>query len=159
MVYQLITRSMGVVIFAISLIAFGTFSLFLTALSVLLLSLKDLPQVQRVLPEGILSMSLFWVSTAVSFFVFMAWIICGIGALHLYDWARKWLRVVMGIHVMNMFINILLNVFLAEEMLSRMPYGYLAAGIVISLSYYFSVVHFFSHPHIVRQFKYKSRSY
>lgn len=159
MVYQLITRSRGVVFFAVSLIAFGTFGTFLTILSVLLLFLKDLPQVRGLAPEGVLSLTMFWVSSAVSIFVFIAWIICGIGALHLYDWARKWLRAVMGIHVINMFVNILLNIFLAEEMLNRMPYGFLAAGIVISFSYYFCVVHFFSHPHVVRQFKYKSKAY
>jgi hypothetical protein len=159
MVYQFITRSKGVVFFSVSLIAFGTFGAFLMILSVLLLSLKDLPAFQGFVPVGVLSLTMFWVSSAASLFVFIAWVICGIGAIHLHDWARKWLRVVMGLHVINMFVNILLNVFLAEEMLSRMPYGFLATGVLISFSYYFSVVHFFSHPNVVRQFKYKSREY
>ena len=159
MVYQIITRSRGVVAFAVSLIAFGTFGSFLMILSLLLIFLKDMPALRGLAPEGILSLTMFWVSSAVSLGVFIAWVICGIGALHLYDWARKWLRVVMAIHVLNMFVNILLNVFLAEEMLTRIPYGFLAVGIVISFSYYLSVVHFFSHPYVVRQFKYKSRDY
>ncbi len=159
MVYQLITRSKGVVAFAISLIAFGTFGTFLVVLSIALLGLGSMPSVQNLQPAGVLSMPIFWVSSLVTLFVFMTWVVCGIGTLHLHDWARKLLRVVMGIHVINMFVNILLNVFLAEEMLARIPYAFLAAGIVISFSYYFAVVHFYSHPNIVRQFKYKSRAY
>ncbi|HQP91280.1 MAG TPA: hypothetical protein PLU24_01235, partial [Candidatus Omnitrophota bacterium] len=62
-------------------------------------------------------------------------------------------------HIINMIVNIYLNVFMAQEMLPKIPIGFLLAGMAITFSYYFSVIYFFSHPNIVRQFKYKSREY
>jgi hypothetical protein len=111
------------------------------------------------MPNTVVSMPLFWTSSAFNLFIFISWVIAGIGALHLKDWARKYLRVVMAVHIMNMIVNIYLNIFMAEEMLARIPFGFLLTGIAISFSYYFGVIYFFSHPNIVRQFKYKSREY
>lgn len=160
MVYKFIVRSKGVVIFSVSLIAFGTFGTFLLVLSVALLSLGSVvPDVKAVLPSGVLSMPMFWISTLLNLLIFISWVICGMGALHLRDWARRALRVVMGAHIINMLINICLNIFLAEEMMSSLPLGPLLAGIAISFMYYFGVIYFFSHPDIVRQFKYKSKEY
>jgi hypothetical protein len=48
---------------------------------------------------------------------------------------------------------------MAQELTSKVPLGFLFAGIAISFSYYLGVIYFFSHPDIVRQFKYKSREY
>ena len=155
MVYKFIERSKGVVIFSISLIAFGTFGTFLLVLSVALLSLGSaVPDLKAVLPSGVLSMPMFWISTLLNLFIFISWVICGMGSLHLRDWARRALRVVMAAHIINMLVNICLNIFLAEEMMSSLPLSPLLAGIAISFLYYFSVIYFFSHPDIVRQFKY-----
>lgn len=160
MVYKFIVRSKGVVIFAVSLIAFGSFSSFLLILSIALISLKDIiPEFKALMPVGTLSMPLFWASSLLNLFIFMSWVICGIGVLHLKDWARKFLRIVMALHLINMMVNIYLNVFLAQEVLSEIPVKFLAGGIVIAFSYYLSVIYFFSHPDIVRQFRFKSRSY
>ena len=85
--------------------------------------------------------------------------ITGIGILHLKEWARQFLRIVMAVYIINMLVNITLNIFLAEEVMAKIPIGFLIAGIMITFSYYLGVIYFFSHPDIVRQFKYKSREY
>jgi hypothetical protein len=159
MVYKLITRSKGVVIFAVTLIAFGAFGSFLLILSLALISLKDFPQLKGLMPSGMISLPLFWISSFLNLLIYVSWVVCGIGTLHLHDWARQALRVVMAVYIINMMINICLNIFLAEEVMSKVPLGYLMTGIGISICYYLSVVYFFSHPNIVRQFKYKSREY
>ncbi len=160
MVYKFITRSKGVVIFAVSLIALGSFNTFLVTLSVLLLPLNDLgAAVNNNTPHGMLSMPVFWISSALSLLVYISWVVSGVGALHLKEWARHLLRIAMGVYIINMLVNIVLNVFLAEEVMSKIPIKFLVAGIVISMSYYLGVIYFFSHPNIVRQFKYKSREY
>ncbi len=159
MVYKLVTRSKGVVIFAISLIAFGTFSSFLLLLSVLLLTLRHLPALQGLIPEGIVEMPLFWVSSGLNLLIFLSWVIGGIGALHLKDWARQFLRIVMAVHVINMIVNIFLNVMFAQQVFTDFPVAAFLTGVIISFSYYFAVIYFFSHPDIVRQFRYKSREY
>ena len=155
MVYKFIERSKGVVIFAVSLITFGAFNTFLLVLSLSLLSLKDtVPGFGAQMPNGVLSMPLFWMSSGLNFLIFISWVITGIGALRLKEWARQYLKVAMAVHIINMLINICLNIFLAEEMLARIPLGFLLAGIALSFFYYFVVIYFFSHPDIVRQFKY-----
>lgn len=160
MVYKFITRSKGVVIFAISLIAFGSFSAFLLILSIALISLKDIvPEFKATVPVGTLSMGLFWASSLLNLFIFLSWVVCGIGVLHLKNWARIFLRIVMAIHLINMMVNIYLNVFMAQEVMSKIPMGFLAGGILISFSYYLSVIYYFSHPNVVKQFRFKSRSY
>ncbi|MFH1691730.1 MAG: hypothetical protein ABIC68_04085 [Candidatus Omnitrophota bacterium] len=160
MVYKFILRSKGVVIFAISLIAFGAFSAFLLILSISLISLKDIvPEFNAMVPMGTLSMTLFWTSSLLNLFIFLSWVVCGIGVLHLKDWARKFLRIVMAIHLVNMIVNIYLNIFLAQEVMSKIPVGFLFGGIGIAFSYYLSVIYFFSHPNVVKQFKFKSREY
>lgn len=160
MVYKFIVRSKGVVIFAISLIAFGSFSAFLLILSIALISLKDIvPEFKAMVPVGTLSMSLFWMSSLLYLFIFLSWVVCGIGVLHLKDWARQFLRIVMVFHLLNMIINIYLNIFLAQEVMSKIPIGFLTGGIAIAFSYYLGVIYFFSHPNIVKQFKFKSREY
>lgn len=160
MVYKYITRSKGVVIFAISLIAFGSFSTFLLILSVALIPLnQQIPAMAQAMPKGLLSQPVFWISTFFYLIIFISWVVCGMGVLHLKEWARKCLRAVMAIHVINMIVNICLNVFMAEEIMSKIPVGFLLAGIAVTFSYYFGVIYFFSHPQIVRQFKYKSREY
>jgi len=160
MVYKFIERSKGVVVFAISLIAFGSFSTFLLILSLALIPLKnDVAEMRVVMPAEFLSMSLFWLSSALNLLIFVSWVITGIGALHLKEWARQYLRIVMAVHVINMLINIFLNISLAQEMLAKIPLGFLIAGIMISFSYYLGVIYFFSHPGIIRQFRFKSREY
>lgn len=159
MVYKFITRSKGVVIFAISLIAFGTFSTFLLILSIALISLRNIPEVKSAMPSGMLSMPFFWVSTFLNLLIYISWVIAGIGVLHLKEWARQYLRIVMAVYIINFLVNITLNVFLAEEVMAKIPLGFLVAGIMIAFSYYLGVIYFFSHPEIVRQFKYKSREY
>ncbi len=159
MVYKFITRSKGVVIFSISLIALGSFNTFLVLLSILLLSLKGAGFEANATVDGTLSMPIFWISSVISLLIYCLWIICGIGALHLKEWARQLLRITMAIYVINMLVNIVLNVFVAEEVMAKIPMQFLIAGIVISSAYYLSVIYFFSHPDIVRQFKYKSREY
>ena len=159
MVYKLITRSKGVVIFSIFLIAFGAFGSFLLVLSLALISLRDFPQVKGIMPSGMIAMPAFWISSFLNLLIYFCWVVCGIGALHLKEWSRQMLRVVMAAYVINMMVNICLNIFLAEEVMSKIPLGYLATGIGIALCFYLSVVYFFSHPNVVRQFKYKSREY
>jgi hypothetical protein len=159
MVYKFITRSKGVVIFAISLIAFGSFGTFLLILSMALITLKSIPEVGAAMPQDILSTPLFWISSGLNLFIFSSWVICGVGSLHLKDWARQYLRIVMAVHVINMLFNIFLNISIAQEMISKIPVAFLSAGIVISFSYYLGVIYFFSHPNIVRQFRFKSREY
>ena len=159
MVYKFITRSKGVVIFAISLIAFGAFNTFLLVLSLGLISLRNMPDLKPVMPNGLLSMSFFWISTFLNLFIYISWVITGIGILHLKEWARQFLRIVMAVYIINMLVNITLNIFLAEEVMAKIPIGFLIAGIMITFSYYLGVIYFFSHPDIVRQFKYKSREY
>src|SRR5512135_3666677 len=134
MVYKLITRSKGVVIFAITLIAFGTFCAFLLILSLLLISLQGIPELRGLFPADTLAMPTFWLSSAVNLFIFISWVVCGIGALHLKEWARQFLRIVMAAHIINMIINIYLNVFMAEEVVSHINMGFLGAGIAISFS-------------------------
>ena len=160
MVYKMIERSKGVVIFAISLIAFGSFGTFLLVLSLALILMKGSPlEAESVARLQTPAMPLFWISSALNLLIFSSWLITGIAVLHLKEWARQYLRVVMAVHVINMLINIFLNISLAEEVLSKFPIAFLIFGIVISFSYYLSVIYFFSHPSIVRQFKYKSREY
>lgn len=160
MVYKFIERSKGVVIFAISLIALGSFNTFLVTLSVLLLPLKDPGyEESKALAQGTLSMSVFWISSILSLLIYISWVVSGIGALHLKDWARYLLRVTMGAYIINMFVNIALNVFLAEEVMVKVPMKFLVSGIIIAFAYYLGVIYFFSHPAVVRQFKYKSREY
>lgn len=160
MVYKFITRSRGVVIFSVSLIAFGAFSTFLMILSITLIPLiYDVPVFRSVMPADMLSSTVFWVSTVLNLLIFISWIICGIGALHLKEWARQFLRVVMSVYLINLFMNICLNIFLSEELTASVPVVYLILGIIIALSYYLAIIYFFSHPNIVRQFKYKSREY
>lgn len=160
MVYKFIERSNGVVIFAVSLIFFGGFSTFLLILSLALISLKDIiPSVAAVMPYGMLSMPIFWISSLFNLLIFISWVITGIGVLHLKEWARQYLRIVMSVYLINMIVNICLNVFLAQEVTAQVPLRPLLIGILIVFSYYLSVIYFFSHPNIVRQFKYKSREY
>ncbi len=159
MVYKFITRSKGVVIFAVSLIAFGSFNTFLLVLSLGLIQLRDMPELRAVMPNGMLSMSFFWLSTYLNLLIYTGWVIAGIGALHLKEWARQFIRIIMAVYVINMLINITLNIFLAEEVMSKIPVGFLVAGIMMTFSYYLGVIYFFSHPDIIRQFKYKSREY
>lgn len=160
MVYKFIERSKGVVVFAVSLIFFGGFSTFLLILSLALISLKDIiPSVAAVMPYGMLSMPVFWISSLFNLLIFISWVITGIGVLHLREWARQYLRIVMSIYFINMIVNIFLNVFLAQEVAAQVPLRPLLIGILIVLFYYLSVIYFFSHPNIVRQFKFKSREY
>lgn len=160
MVYKFIERSKGVVIFAISLIALGSFNTFLIVLSFLLIPLKDsFLDVKNATPQVTLSMPAFWISSILSLLIYISWVVSGIGALHLKEWSRHLLRIAMGVYIINMLFNIALNIFLAEEVMSMIPIKFLMAGIFISMSYYLSVIYFFSHPMIVRQFKYKSREY
>jgi hypothetical protein len=160
MVYKFIERSKGVVIFAVSLIALGSFNAFLVMLSVLLLPL-DGPgfKESKALAQGTLSMPVFWISSILSLLIYISWVVSGIGAYHLKDWARHLIRITMGAYIVNMFVNIALNVFLAEEVMLKVPIKFLVGGIVIALAYYLGVIYFFSHPAIVRQFKFKSREY
>jgi len=153
-VYKFITRSRGVVIFSISLIAFGAFNAFLMVLSMALMSLRNLPDVAAVMPAGMVSLPLFWMSSIVNLLIFLSWVVCGIGALHLKDWARQTLRVVMSVYLINLLVNIFLNVFLAQEVMTAVPVVFLIGGIALSLSYYLGLIYFFSHPNVVRQFRY-----
>ena len=160
MVYKFIERSRGVVIFAISLIFLGGFCTFLLILSLALISLKDIsPSVAAVMPYGMLSMPVFWISSLFNLIIFVSWVITGIGVLHLKEWARQYLRIVMSVYFINMIINICLNFFLAQEVDAQVLLRPFLIGIFIVLSYYLTVIYFFSHPNIVRQFKYKSREY
>ncbi len=160
MVYKFIERSRGVVVFAISLIAFGSFAAFLLILSLALIPLKDIvPGMDKVLPHGVISMPLFWISSLFNLIIFISWVVSGIGVLHLKEWARQYLRIVMAVHIVNMIVNVVLNIFMAEEVMSKIPLGFLLIGIAISFFYYFVIIYFFSHPNVVRQFKYKSREY
>ncbi len=160
MVYKFIVRSKGVVIFAISLIALGSFNTFLLILSFLLIPLKDsFADVKNATPQGVLSLPVFWISSILSLLIYIAWVVSGVGALHLKEWSRHLLRITMGVYIINMLVNIALNIFLAEEAISTIPIKFLVYGIVISMAYYLSVIYFFSHPEIVRQFKFKSREY
>ncbi len=154
MVYKFITRSKGVVVFAISLIAFGAFNAFLMVLSMALMSLRNLPDVAAVVPAGMISLPVFWLSSIMNLLIFLSWVVCGIGALHLKDWARQTLRVVMSVYLINLLVNIFLNVFLAQEVMTAVPVAFLIGGIVLSLSYYLGLIYFFSHPNVVRQFRY-----
>jgi len=155
MVYKFIVRSKGVVIFAVSLIALGSFNTFLIILSFLLIPLKDsFADVKNAAPQGVLSMPVFWISSVLSLLIYISWVVSGVGALHLKEWSRQLLRITMGVYIINMLVNIVLNVFLAEEVMSTIPFKFLLAGIVISMAYYLSVIYFFSHPDIVRQFKF-----
>ncbi|MDD5574682.1 MAG: hypothetical protein PHH75_05835 [Candidatus Omnitrophica bacterium] len=154
MVYQFITRSKGVVIFAVSLIAFGAFNAFLMVLSMALVSLRNLPDIAAVAAPGTVSLPAFWLSSILNLLIFLSWVVCGIGALHLKDWARQALRVVMAVYLINLIVNICLNVFLAQEVMAEVPILFLIAGIVLSLSYYLGLVYFFSHPNVVRQFRF-----
>jgi hypothetical protein len=155
MVYKFIVRTKGVVIFAISLIAFGSFCTFLLILSLSLLFLKGgTLDMTEGMPQQTLSMPLFWLSSFLNLFIFSSWVITGIGVLRLKEWARQFLRIVMAVHVMNMLANIFLNITLADEMLSNIPLKFFVIGIIISFSYYLGVIYFFSHPDIERQFKY-----
>ncbi|MDD5018995.1 MAG: hypothetical protein PHS61_01060 [Candidatus Omnitrophica bacterium] len=154
MVYQFITRSKGVVIFAVSLIAFGAFNEFLMVLSMALVSLRNLPDIAAVAAPGTVSLPAFWLSSILNLLIFLSWVVCGIGALHLKDWARQALRVVMAVYLINLIVNICLNVFLAQEVMAEVPILFLIAGIVLSLSYYLGLVYFFSHPNVVRQFRF-----
>ena len=148
------------VIFAVSLIALGSFNTFLIILSFLLIPLKDsFVDVKNAAPQGMLSMPVFWISSILSLLVYISWVVSGVGALHLKEWSRHLLRIAMGAYIINMLVNIALNISLAEEVMSMIPIKFLLAGIVISMAYYLSVIYFFSHPQIVRQFKYKSREY
>lgn len=146
-------------IFAVSLIAFGTFNAFLMILSLGLIPLKELPELRAVVPNGTISLPAFWISSYLNLLIYIAWVIGGIGALHLKEWARQFIRIAMAAYLINMIVNICLNVFLAEEVMAKVSVGFLVAGILISFSYYLGVIYFFSHPDIVRQFKFKSREY
>lgn len=159
MVYKFITRSKGVVIFSIFLIALGAFNAFLMVLSMALMSLKDYPEFAATMPAGTVAMPAFWLSSVLNLLIFISWVVCGIGTLHLKEWARQALRVVMAVYIINLIVNICLNIFMAEEVLFEVPLGFLLTGILIALSFYLAVSGFFSHPQIVRQFKYKSREY
>jgi CHASE2 domain-containing sensor protein len=103
---------------------------------------------------GTVSMPVFWLSSVLNLLIFLSWVVCGIGALHLKDWARQALRIVLSVYLINLLVNICLNVFLAQEMMSQVPVAFLVIGIVLAFSYYLGLVYFFSHPNVVRQFRF-----
>ncbi len=159
MVYKLIVRSKGVVAVSVALIAFGAFSAVLQIVSVLLMVGQDAALGAQVWPDATLALPLFWTSSVLNVLIFLAWIICGMGTLHLREWARVVLRVVMSFYFVNAIVNIYLNVYLAQELAVPVPAVALVVGVVFVVAYYLGINHFFSHPNVVRQFKYKSREY
>jgi hypothetical protein len=159
LVYKLVLRSRGVVIASVLLILFGGFSAVLQIISVLLMVGQDASLGAQVWPDNTLALPLFWASSIFNIFIFLAWIICGMGTLHLREAARVALRVVMSLYFINSVANIYLNIYLAQELEVVVPPVALVIGVAVVLAYYLGINHFFSHPNIVRQFKYKSRTY
>jgi len=148
-----------VVAASIVLIAFGAFSAVLQIVSLLLMVGQDAACGALVWPDATLALPLFWTSSILNIVIFLAWIICGIGILHLREWARLWLRVVMSFYFVNAVANIYLNVYLAQELAVSVPAAALVIGVAFVVVYYLGINHFFTHPNVVRQFRYKSREY
>ena len=159
MVYQLILRSRGVVAASVVLIAFGAFSAVLQIVCLLLMVGQDASLGARVWPDATLALPLFWASSVLNVFIFLAWIICGVGTLHLREWARRLLRVVMSLYFVNSVANIYLNIYLAQELAVPVSAAVLVVGVAFVMTYYLGMNHFFSHPNVVRQFQHKSREY
>jgi len=159
MVYKLVLRSKGVVAVSVLLIAFGAFSAVLQIVSVLLMIGQDASLGALVWPDATLALPLFWASSVLNVLIFLAWIVCGMGTLHLREWARRSLRIVMSFYFINAVANIYLNVYLAQELAVAVPPAALIVGVAFVIAYYLGINHFFSHPNVVRQFKYKSREY
>jgi len=159
MVYKLVLRSKGVVIVSVILIAFGAFSAVLQIVSVLLMVGRDASFGAQVWPNATLALPLFWVSSILNVLIFLSWILCGIGTLHLRETARRVLRVVMSCYFVNAIVNTYLVVYLAQELSVPVPASVLVVGVAFVLAYYLGMNHFFSHPNVVRQFLYKSREY
>jgi len=144
---------------SVVLIAFGAFSAVLQIVSVLLMVGQDASLGAQVWPDATLALPLFWVSSVFNILIFLVWIVCGTGTLHLREWARRLLRIVMSFYFVNAVVNIYLNVYLAQELSVPVPASALVIGVVFVLAYYLGMNHFFSHPNVVRQFRYKSREY
>ena len=159
MVYKPVLRSKGVVIASVILILFGGFSAVLQIVSVLLMIGQDASLGAQVWPDNTLALPLFWTSTFLNVVIFLSWIVCGMGTLHLHEWARQSLRIMMSLYFVNAVANIYLNVYLAQELSVPVPASVLVVGVAFVLAYYLGMNHFFSHPNVVRQFKYKSREY
>ncbi len=159
MVYKLILRSKGVVAASVVLMAFGAFSAVLQIVSMLLMVGQDASLGIQVWPDATLALPLFWASSGLNVLIFLTWIICGMGTLHLREWARILLRIVMSFYFVNAVVNIYLNIYLAQELSVPVPASALVIGVVFVLAFYVGMNHFFSHPDVVRQFRYKSREY
>jgi len=159
MVYKMVLRSKGVVIASVALIAFGAFSAVLQIASVLLMVGQDAALGAQVWPDATLALPLFWMSTFLNVLIFLAWIVCGMGTLHLREKARVALRIVLSFYFVNAVVNMYLNIYLAQELSVPVPVSVLVIGVGFVLALYLGMNHFFSHPNIVRQFKYKSRKY
>lgn len=146
--------SKGVVIFSSILILIGSVNFIAIIVSLFLLHLEQyIPGLFSYLPHSTINSSIFWLSTIVSILIMLCWTVAGIGMLLLQEWARQLLLVSLGVYFINALINIFINLFMAYEYLPRTPISYLTIGVVFVLTFSISLVHFFTHPDIIRQFK------
>ncbi|MGE5280153.1 MAG: hypothetical protein ACM3L6_05385 [Deltaproteobacteria bacterium] len=159
MVYKLVERSKGVVFASVVLILFGAFSAVLQIISLLLIIGQDASFGAQVWPGETLALPLFWVSSVMNIVIFLSWIVCGMGVLHLREKARMALRIVMSFYFINAVANIYLNIYLAQELDIAVPAAVLVAGVGFVLAFYLGMNHFFTHPRVIRQFRYASRAY
>lgn len=150
--------SKGVIIFSSILILVGSVNFVLIIASLFLLNFQyDVPGMFAFMPHSTMSSSLFWLSTIVSMFVMLCWLIAGIGMLSLKEWARQALLTSMGIYFLNMFVNIIINIFMAYEYYDQLPVRELIIGIACVFSLSVSMVYFFTHQNIIEQFKKHTR--
>jgi len=151
--------SKGIIIYSILLIIFGSLNFISIIASLVLLNFQDsVMGIFSFMPQSTLNSSLFWVSTIVSMFIMLCWVVSGAGMLSLKEWARQAFLASMGIYFLNSFFNIILNVFMVQEFSNQLPVAYLVIGIVFVLSLSVSMVYFFTHPKVVFQFQQRTKA-
>ena len=115
-----IKASKGVVIFSALIILIGAVSFLLIVVSFfqlrLELQMRDyMPHLFSQIPISTINFTAFWLSTAVSLLIMLAWIVAGIGMLFLKEWARHLLLISLGVYFLNKAADIFINISIAGE--------------------------------------------
>ncbi|MFC1708876.1 hypothetical protein ACFL2J_02295 [Candidatus Omnitrophota bacterium] len=149
--------SNGVIVFSTILIIIGTISFLSIMISFFQLRLQlqfkdDAPALFSQLPNFTINFTVFWLSTVLSSIIMFCWIVSGIGALLLKEWARQLLLVSIGIYFLNKLVDIFINISIIEEHVGRIPVASLVIGILFVLILTVSITYFFTHPRVIAQF-------
>jgi hypothetical protein len=152
--------SKGVAIFSSFIILAGFINFLFIIISFfqlrLELQLKDyIPSLFHSFPYFTINVTAFWLSTIISLIIMLCWIVAGAGMLALKEWARQLLLISMGVFFLNKAIDIVINIAIVKEISAQIPILHLSIGIVFIFSFSLSIVYFFTHPSIRKQFERK----